>query len=207
MLQLDHLVYAVPDLEAAVVWFEQQTGVRPVIGGRHPDRGTRNAVVNLGEGAYLEIVAADEGNTTVAPPRWMGVDYITQPTFTRWAVRSDDLAKDADLLESLRPGLGRVVSGNRTLTDGTTLRWRMTLPAAAPAVELLPFFLDWSASEFHPTERMGEGYRLISLRLEHPDPEVITGQLATLEVDIEVVKADRPQITAELDTPLGRVRL
>lgn len=32
---LDHLVFGVPDLAAAVRWFAQVTGVRPAPGGRH----------------------------------------------------------------------------------------------------------------------------------------------------------------------------
>jgi len=207
MLHLDHLVYAVPDLEAAIVWFEEKTGIRPAIGGRHPSRGTRNAVVDLGEGAYLEIVAADPENTSVPPPRWMGVDYSTRPEFTRWALKSDDLRQAAERLKALRPGLGQIVSGNRTLTDGKALSWQMTLPAAEPAVELLPFFLDWSDSEFHPTERMGEGYRLVSLQLSHPEEHTVKKQLEQLGVTMDVDHAAEPRITVELATPRGRLKL
>jgi Glyoxalase-like domain len=56
---LDHIMLAAPDLEAAVVDFEQRTGVRPSEGGRHPGQGSRNVLATLGNGCYLEIIGPD----------------------------------------------------------------------------------------------------------------------------------------------------
>jgi hypothetical protein len=55
-------------------------GVKPVIGGRHLLHGTKNALINLGNQCYLEILAKDEENPTFKGTRWMGIDLITQPT-------------------------------------------------------------------------------------------------------------------------------
>lgn len=204
---LDHLVYAVPNLEAACDWFEEHTGIRPAVGGRHPDRGTHNAVVNLGEGAYLEIIAADPKNTDIPPPRWMGVDLITQPTMTRWAVKSDNLDLHTAGLAATNAALGQIVTGNRDLADGSALRWRMTLPAPEPAVELLPFFLDWSTSSFHPTERMGEGFTLLDWKLYHPHPEETASQLELAGLIDEVAFDNQPVIKVRLNTPRGVITL
>jgi len=59
----DHIVYAVTNLEAAIDEFEKLSGLRPVFGGYHTTKGTKNALVNLGNECYLEILAIDEGNT------------------------------------------------------------------------------------------------------------------------------------------------
>ena len=75
MKQLDHIVYAVPDLGAAVEEFEARTGIRPVFGGYHKDRGTKNALVSLGHKVYLEFLAID-AESEVTPPRWMGIDLL-----------------------------------------------------------------------------------------------------------------------------------
>jgi len=56
---LDHLVFAAPDLAAAVAQFTELTGVAPVPGGRHPGGGTANYLVGFGgayRDGYLEIV-------------------------------------------------------------------------------------------------------------------------------------------------------
>jgi hypothetical protein len=79
-------------LEEAIAWFEEQAGVRPVVGGKHPTKGTKNALVNLGNKCYLELLAADCENTSFSGNRWMGVDTIETPTMTRWSLKSEHLA-------------------------------------------------------------------------------------------------------------------
>ncbi|MEO6958243.1 MAG: VOC family protein, partial [Antricoccus sp.] len=61
---IDHLVWGVRDLSAALISFEDALGVKPAEGGRHIGRGTRNYLVALTHTAYLEIIALDEENPT-----------------------------------------------------------------------------------------------------------------------------------------------
>ena len=56
MNQLDHVIIAAPDLEAAKRHFQDRTGIAPVDGGQHVGLGTRNALVSFGDGDQPRIV-------------------------------------------------------------------------------------------------------------------------------------------------------
>ena len=53
---IDHLVILVEALEAAVAEYEE-LGFRVTPGGEHADGLTRNALVPLADGTYLELVS------------------------------------------------------------------------------------------------------------------------------------------------------
>lgn len=206
--KIDHIVYTVPNLEAAVEDLTQKLGVKPIIGGRHDTQGTKNALVNLTDGAYLEILAADEENTAISPPRWMGIDVLTGPKITRWALKSDDLAADAATLKRVDPALGEIKAGSRQRPDGSWLRWELIMPTAAPEVDVLPFMVDWSESDVHPHEVLPDmGCGIISLIAVHPAPATINGTLEKLDWRMPVLEAPKVELRLVLRCPAGIVEL
>ncbi len=208
MRKIDHIVYTVPNLEAAITNLENRLGVKPVIGGRHATQGTKNALINLDNGAYLEILAADDENTNIATPRWMGVDVLTRPQITRWALKSDDLTADGNILQNHDPALGQTKAGSRQRPDGSTLRWALILPTSVPEVDILPFMVDWRASDIHPNEAMPDmGCSVVEIQLSHPQPSTIQPVLQELDAPLVVAKADTPRIGLLLRCPAGKVLL
>ena len=205
--KIDHIVYAVPDLNLAMEEFAIKSGASPVFGGYHPHHGTKNALLNLGDGCYLEFLAIDLENKSVTPPRWMGIDMIGAPKITRWSLKSLDLDFDSEIVRAFRPEMGMIIGGSRKLDLGDILRWDMILPLTAPEVELIPFMVDWSRSSKHPTDSLPLECQLISLTLTHPQPDKILQVFKRLSVDTEIKYAESASISMQLNCPNGVVDL
>lgn len=207
MRTIDHLVYAVPDLEKAMDNFENLTGIRPVFGGYHTTRGTKNAVVNLGNKCYLEILAIDETNKNSSVPRWMGVDFIKEAQMTRWALKSEDLEKDSTILKKYNTNFGEMSGGERKTAEDKLLKWKMILPLAAPAIDLAPFMCDWKESEAHPTDGLPQQCELMNLHFTHSSPNLALQLFSELGIHSNVLKGKSAKIFAEINTPKGIIKL
>jgi len=201
---LDHIVYCCKDLQAGMRLIHDLTGVRPIYGGRHLTKGTHNALIKIGAQSYLEILAPDPENKDVDPLRWMGIDLIEEPVITRWAINSDNISLQAKTLQDYRPDYGSVQEGSRALSDGSTLRWALTDPLGQPAVEVVPFLLDWKDS-IHPTVHLNQECTIIDISLYHPDPSKISPILSQLDLDMTIQKGTTESISITLETPKGQV--
>src|SRR6267142_855367 len=91
LAQVDHLVYATPDLQLGVDTAEKLFGVRATPGGQHPGLGTRNALIALGPASYLEIIAPDPAQPAPEAPRPFGIDDLGAPRLATWAARASAL--------------------------------------------------------------------------------------------------------------------
>jgi hypothetical protein len=123
---IDHLVYAAPDLAAAVTDVEERFGVRARAGGRHIGLGTHNALLALGAQTYLEIIAPDPGQPEPPVPRPFGVDGVSRGGLVSWALARDDIDAAVAWARSHGYDPGEVADGQRTGPTGTVLRWRLT---------------------------------------------------------------------------------
>jgi len=203
---LDHLVYAAPTLEAGMLAVEALLHTAPVMGGQHKGRGTHNALVGLGAGCYLEIIAPDSNQPRVPPPLWMGVEMVARPQLIAWALKSDRLPEIAALSKRQGLPLGSLSEGQRTRPDGVVLRWRLIEPSTRLAEGVFPFFIDWGDSP-HPAAALPQAGQVLALRAIHPFPEILTEHLHHLGVSIEVVHGDVPGLCAQIQTPHGLVVL
>jgi hypothetical protein len=204
--RLDHLVYATIDLDATIADLERRLGVRAAPGGRHPGRGTRNALIALSDSSYLELVGPDPTQARGTVPRWFEIDRLEAPRLVTWAVKHADLDALAALAGERGLVLGPVMSGGRQGADGSDLRWRFTDPATVVADGLVPFFIDWGDSP-HPAAAAPRGPELLSLRAEHPEPARVLQALSAVGLALAVDYRPRPALVATLRTASGPVEL
>jgi catechol 2,3-dioxygenase-like lactoylglutathione lyase family enzyme len=134
--RFDHAVIAVPDLDAAIDAYAR-LGFAVSRGGRHPGRGTANAIIRFGL-EYLELLAvADEREARAAGMGDAELDAFRRGGLLDFALASDDLATDAARLRSVALPLGLSVGGpfvgSRRRPDGALLAWQtVTMERAGP---------------------------------------------------------------------------
>lgn len=201
---IDHLIYADPDLDAAVVTLHRRFGVEAGGGGNHPGRGTHNKLLALGSRTYLELIAPDPSQPPPATPRPYGVEGITQGGLVGWAVAVEDIEAARTYARSRGFDPGPVVDGQREDATGRLLHWRVT--ANAQVAGLIPFLISWGDTR-HPAVDAPAGLSLCSLSVEHPRPTEITTALAAMGAVVEVRKAPRPALVARIDSPRGEREL
>jgi hypothetical protein len=203
---LDHFVYATPDLDATVADLEALLGIRAAPGGRHTGRGTRNALFRLSEFSYFEIIGPDPGQADVPRPLWFGIDSLTSPRLVTWAIQLGDVERVMG--DAARSGvmLGAITHGSRETTEGETLRWRLTNPDVMIDDGLTPFLIDWGTSR-HPATTAPRGVSLRAMRGEHPDPDRVAEHIAAVGATLPVVRAPRPALVATLVGKRGEVEV
>ena len=181
-------------------------GVRATPGGRHEAFGTHNALLSLGPRTYLEIIAADPDR--VCPDRGVlfGLDLLDRPRLITWVLRTAQIDRLAIRAQAAEIGLGPVQTGGRTTPDGTLISWRVTDPYAMPMDGAVPFLIDWGETP-HPSTSAPQAGNLVSLRIEHPDAELLRTRLCALGAEIHVTKAASIRLTATVDSGHGLVEL
>ena len=83
----------------------------------------------------------------------------------------------------------------------------MTLPLPTPEVDVIPFFIDWSASEAHPAQGLPGQLELKSLTLSHPEAERMQQIFSETGLPNEVLTGAAIAIRVSLQTPAGIVEL
>ncbi|MCZ7533911.1 MAG: VOC family protein [Acidimicrobiia bacterium] len=204
--RVDHLLYATPDVEATIAEISGLFGIDPVVGGRHPGLGTRNALIRLGPRRYFEIIGPDPDREFDGLPTVVGLDTLETPRLASWVAHSDDLRTTLDLAGSARIDLGDAVDGTRETTDGAVLSWTYTDPYRDRLGGAIPFFIDWGNGP-HPADDLPDVCSLTDLRTEHPNPETVRAALQTFRIDMDVSSGPAMRLIAQIETPNGTLTL
>lgn len=199
--RVDHVILGVNYLEAGVEELERLTGVKAAFGGAHPGRGTKNALISLGGGQYLEILAPNPEERSE-----IETDYLRGLTSLKpvgWAVHTTDLAGLQKSLRDQGIATEEIRNGARERPDGTRLAWK-TLEYSGPE-RLLPFFIEWDRASAHPSTTSPQGCRLAGLSLESPNHAEVRDALRAAGVGVEVKEGQSSAIHLSLVCPKGKV--
>jgi Glyoxalase-like domain len=199
---IDHVILGVDNLERGIRQFQELTGVTPKRGGEHPGRGTQNALVTLGGGHYLEILAPAESAARDAPrdPR---VDHAGL-TLASWALQTRSIGSVVTRLRAAGFTVDGPIPGSRRALDGTLLQWQ-TAAASGAGLELAPFFIEWSKETTHPSVSSPGGCTLAQMEISHPQPARLRAVFSAVSFQTVVSEGKRPGMRLTLDCPRGRV--
>lgn len=148
-------------------------GVEPVDGGVHPRFGTRNIVLPIADGRYVEVVevldhpASDKAafGQAVRARSAEGGGWLC------WVVDVDDLTPFEERIGH------DAVPGNRHRPDGVELRWRQIGVKGLLVDPQLPYMISWETPrELHPSVGGHADIVLTGLEIAG-DPQRVRGWL------------------------------
>jgi Glyoxalase-like domain len=198
-LQLDHLVVAAATLADGIEHVESQLGVPMQPGGKHAFMSTHNALLKLGTGCYLEVIAVDPDAMRPTRPRWFNLDNLTlaKPRLIHWVARTSDIISASREF----PFCGPVVSASRD-----DLHWKITIPndGSLPCDGAFPTIIEWPEG-LHVSEKMiDQGCTLASLLIQHEDAASIANRIGeNMSGQMLRFSAGPTKLTATISTPSG----
>jgi hypothetical protein len=213
-MRLDHVSYAAPveHLADTVQRIGSALGASFTDGGLHPRFGTRNFVLPLEGGTYIEVVAALDHPAAYSAPFGRAVRARAEDGggWMGWVVSVNSMARVEDRL-------GRAsVEGHRIRPDGFDLRWRQIGVLDTMADAQLPFFVHWESDPRQHPSAGGRDIRIAALEIAG-SPERISGWLGEPtthpleEVEVLWLPEDDPSgpglVAVTVDTPRGLVRI
>jgi len=146
--RLDHISYATShdQLVDVVQRLGARIGSAFIDGGIHPRFGTRNFILPLKNGHYLEVVCPLDH--PAAEESAFGKAVTTRANegggWMSWVVATNDISP-------VEKRLGRgSVEGSRKRPDGTELKWKQLGVLGTIKDSQLPFFIEWLSRD-HPS--------------------------------------------------------
>ena len=146
--QPDHIILGCKNLDDGIAYMEKLSGYHAAIGGSHPGRGTRNALLKLGHKSYLEILAPDPSQPEL---KWhKDLATLDAPLLVGWAVAIKNIEQYATHLRGHGVACIGPNAGSRVTPAGQTLRWK-TLVLEDDKQGILPFYIEWAPDSAHPS--------------------------------------------------------
>ncbi|WGW11007.1 VOC family protein [Saxibacter everestensis] len=212
-MRLDHVSYASESdgYVATAQRLSEALSVEPLDGGVHPRFGTRNLILPLSGGNYVEVVEALEHPAAQKTPFGQAVRTRSEAGggWMGWVVSVNDLS-------AVEERLGRAaVPGNRTPPGCEELKWKQIGVKGLLADPQLPFFISWiSADDKHPSASATTDVRIAGLQIAG-DPlrvtdwlgEPVDKPLEEINVDWSAPRGTPGLMSVTFATPAGNVTI
>lgn len=140
-------------LMGAVAHLSDALGARFKDGGFHPRFGTRNHILPMTRGQYIEVVEVLEHPAAEKAPFGQAVRARTEMGggWLAWVIAVDDITP-------LEERLGRPSAlGSRQFPDGRRLEWKQIGVKGLLNDPQLPYFIQWTSDESTRPCALGEG--------------------------------------------------
>jgi hypothetical protein len=200
VVDIDHVILGINDLDRGIREFESRTGVMPKRGGEHPGRGTQNALVTLGNGRYLEILAPASSQAPVSA-RESALNHA-QLTLVGWALHTRAIGATVEQLRKAGFEVQGPVPGSRRAPDGAVLAWQS---ASVDELGLTPFFIEWRKDTPHPSSTSPAGCSFGRMELTHPSPQRLQSFFKAVGFSGTISTGERAAMKVTLDCPRGRI--
>ncbi len=164
VMRLSNLSFAAgPDgLAAAVGRLEDALGVDFRDGGFHPSFGTRNNILSVADGRYIEVVEVLEHPAAEKAVFGQAVRARTElgGGWLAWVLNVEDMSPLEERLER------KAVRGSRQFPDGRRLEWQQIGIKGLMADPQLPFFVKWTSEpDLWPSALPPEDVEILEIRL------------------------------------------
>lgn len=197
---LDHILLGVNDLDAGVDWFFQRSGVRAALGGVHPGRGTRNALLAVGPRRYLEIIAPDPaqaGKSQFQDDRIAEFRGLKEPRLIGWAAHTNDISGIVKRANAAGLKIEGPADGSRSRPNGKLLRWK-TVSLENNFDNILPFFIEWNSASPHPSVDAPTGCKLIHFSAQSPKASQAARVAKLLKLGLVIASGTAPRLKATI---------
>lgn len=210
-MKLDHVSYAVlnHELVETVQRLGSELGASFIDGGKHPRFGTRNFILPLSGGSYVEVVAPLDHPAAESMPFGQAVRKRAESGggWLSWVLQVDDLTP-------LESRLGRQAgSGHRVRPDGVDVHWNQIGVLDLLEEPQIPFFIKWSNDAEHPSKSGVNQIEVTQISLSG-DKSIVTKWLAdgfdrvASQVNLTWVDSDDDGImSVTFKTPAGLVTI
>lgn len=146
MIQLDHIVYTVPNIHQAISSMQNIFEVSPIIGGKHPSYYSINALADLGSQAYLELISYDDSMNQ--PTGLLGAFPILNSSYYGWCISTDDWDEVRECVKATDFIVSDIANGTRIKPNGEKVSWEFASLVKQSTQKKdfsIPFILRWKS--------------------------------------------------------------